>query len=117
MKKGMMALAGAAMAGTLVFTVAAPAQAATYTRYSYCTGLNSSVDVRTNTRTGITVNAYSLRNGSYLGSRTGTGTRLFWAPGWRYGAGEDVKFVVSTGVAAKSISTSCGLSSTWFVTG
>jgi hypothetical protein len=108
MKKITLGVTGALAALALTFGAAAPAHAASYTRYSYCTGASSIVDVRTPSYTVIRAEAYSLRDGRYLGSRTVNGTRLNWGPGWNGGHGEDVRFYIITGVNASQITTWCG---------
>ncbi len=108
-------LAALGVAGLLTVAVAAPAEAYSYSRYSYCTGVHSSIDVRTSSYSAISVAAYSLRDGRYLGSRTGNGYRLFWGGSWAGGYGEDVRFSVYTAKAASSVSTSCTLSTAFFV--
>ena len=100
--------AASALAVGMTLATSIPAEAASYTRYSYCTGASSIVDVRTPSYTAIRAQAYSLRDGRYLGSRTINGTRLNWGPGWNGGYGEDIRFYITTGINASQITTWCG---------
>lgn len=103
-RRAVLALVG--MLAVFGFTVVSstPAEAATYVnqRYSYCpSGLKSYIWVDTVSWTYINIKAYKL-NGTYLGQRSSTTTRLHYNPGY-----EDVRFVITTGAGLKSAWTGC----------